>query len=399
MKIISTGLALSLSLVACDDTMFPSHGGEAGGIGWCAAQSLFSSECIGCHSASAALGGLDLESDPHAALVSVSSSYGTVLVVPGDPDGSLLLHKLEGPGTDEGGPMPPTGGIDADLIASIRAWIADGADEVCDEEVDPGGGGYHPDGWSDPGVHGIEAKFGAQDCRTCHGEAFDGGTVGISCASCHDASTPDWTTTCTFCHGDPERLDEDIPALWAAAPPQDIDDNNDPETISFPAHELHLRSPLHADWDCELCHVVPTDVFSPGHVFVDDGTKGRADMTFSGLAAGATFSDKTCADVYCHGNGRSDGSVETDDSVSCGECHGLGDSLSPPHEAHLDEEVQCAECHPTVDLSENITIKEMHLDGAVTLALPSVMARNEANETCTGTCHGEPHNGRQWIDD
>ena len=51
-------------------------------------------------------------------------------VVPGDPDSSFLIHKLEG--TQSAGDRMPLGGpyLDADTIAIIRQWITDGALET-----------------------------------------------------------------------------------------------------------------------------------------------------------------------------------------------------------------------------------------------------------------------------
>lgn len=79
-------------------------------------------------------GGLTLDpEDPgavHAALVNAPSTAapGQTLVLPGDPDGSYLVMKLEGGSAVVGDVMPPpSGGLDAGDVAVIRAWIADGA--------------------------------------------------------------------------------------------------------------------------------------------------------------------------------------------------------------------------------------------------------------------------------
>ena len=64
-----------------------------------------------------------------ANLVDVDSIQvpGTPRVAPGDPDGSYLIHKLEG--TQEEGDQMPQGGpfLDATTIGVIRRWIEDGA--------------------------------------------------------------------------------------------------------------------------------------------------------------------------------------------------------------------------------------------------------------------------------
>lgn len=129
---------IALLLFACDDTTFPPPpgGGTPTGVGWCGVRETFDAECVTCHSAAAALGGLDLETDPHAAIVGVESagSPGRTLVVVGDADGSLLFRKLAGTQAgDEGGLMPPTGQVSDAVLDLFRDWIEAGADEVCED--------------------------------------------------------------------------------------------------------------------------------------------------------------------------------------------------------------------------------------------------------------------------
>ncbi|MGD8859880.1 MAG: hypothetical protein PVI30_07700 [Myxococcales bacterium] len=50
-----------------------------------------------------------------------------VRVVPGDPDNSLLVQKVENPMPACGGEMPPNGMLAADQIQLIRDWVAAGA--------------------------------------------------------------------------------------------------------------------------------------------------------------------------------------------------------------------------------------------------------------------------------
>lgn len=69
------------------------------------------------------------EEGAHGALVGVESvgKAGAVLVIPGDPDNSYLIQKLEGAAGISGDRMPPSGGIDAERIERVRGWIAAGA--------------------------------------------------------------------------------------------------------------------------------------------------------------------------------------------------------------------------------------------------------------------------------
>ncbi len=77
---------------------------------------LLGKYCSLCHNPSSAAGGLDLTSY-------ASVTADAEVVVPGDPDTSLLIGMLEG------GVMPPPGNPkpSPEEIAAIRAWIAAGA--------------------------------------------------------------------------------------------------------------------------------------------------------------------------------------------------------------------------------------------------------------------------------
>jgi len=81
-------------------------------------QPLFVQDCIVCHGGS---GGLFLDS--YAGVIAGGTSG--VVVVPGDPDGSLIVKRLEGTIL----PQMPLGGtpLTAPEIARIRQWILEGA--------------------------------------------------------------------------------------------------------------------------------------------------------------------------------------------------------------------------------------------------------------------------------
>ncbi len=78
-------------------------------------------------------GGLTLSEDDvgaiYDALVDAPSSVlpDETLVIPGDPDNSYLVKKLEGAVDIDGDPMPPPYGIEDARVEDIRAWILAGA--------------------------------------------------------------------------------------------------------------------------------------------------------------------------------------------------------------------------------------------------------------------------------
>ncbi len=84
----------------------------------------------GCHSGAAAQQGLRLEpgfSGP--LLINIPSGQNAMLirVIPGNPDGSFLIHKLEG--TQTVGARMPDGGpfLQQVTIDVVRQWIQNGA--------------------------------------------------------------------------------------------------------------------------------------------------------------------------------------------------------------------------------------------------------------------------------
>jgi hypothetical protein len=90
--------------------------------------------CTSCHNAAGAsfAGELNLTgATAYNALVNVPSTGkpGAVRVVPGNPDASYLIQKLEGASGIVGDRMPRTGGpfLTAGQIAIIRRWIELGA--------------------------------------------------------------------------------------------------------------------------------------------------------------------------------------------------------------------------------------------------------------------------------
>ena len=99
-----------------------------------AADSSGRASCTQCHNAgnrnNAAVLSL-ADGVAYSELVNVPSSRkaGAIRVIPGDPDGSYLIHKLEGRSDIVGQRMPRTGGpfLTPGQISIIRRWIELGA--------------------------------------------------------------------------------------------------------------------------------------------------------------------------------------------------------------------------------------------------------------------------------
>jgi hypothetical protein len=98
-----------------------------------AADSSGRPNCNKCHSTvgRAPSGGLSLDHDvAYSSLVNVASTRkaGATRVIPGDPENSYLVHKIEGRPGIVGGRMPFNGPFLSDgQILILKRWIANGA--------------------------------------------------------------------------------------------------------------------------------------------------------------------------------------------------------------------------------------------------------------------------------
>jgi len=146
---LCTLVALCGLFVACDDTDFTGGGGGGnGGVianpDFCTVRINFEEECTACHSASSALGGLDLETAAHSALVNVNSSVDDTqtLVIPGDAANSLLYTMMAGTPPNGLSPMPKGGSINLGFAGLVETWINNGADACAADALlqDSGGG-------------------------------------------------------------------------------------------------------------------------------------------------------------------------------------------------------------------------------------------------------------------
>ena len=134
-----SGLALLLALAACgggDEDAPPPAAPPPAGLQPMLSSiqaNIFTPSCAkaGCHTGMGAQAGLVLNSGASwANLVNVASSQNMALtrVIPMDPDGSLLIQKLEGT-APVGGRMPADGPpyLQQATIDVIRQWILNGA--------------------------------------------------------------------------------------------------------------------------------------------------------------------------------------------------------------------------------------------------------------------------------
>jgi predicted CxxxxCH...CXXCH cytochrome family protein len=248
----------------------------------------------------------------------------------------------------------------------------------------------HPDGV----VQTANFDTATQTCAaSCHFGASPiwTSTVELGCTGCHGAPPPPphpGVTQCSLCHPPVSatnrarhvdgHVDVAVPTSCngchggtnSPAPPRSLDGGTDTTSPGVGAHQVHLAvSNFARTVQCEECHVVPSSVFSTGHL---DGVTG---LRFSGVAVanGATpsFTNGTCANTGCHdikhftgapGGGtattprwtRVDGS-----QLLCDSCHG-----APPPSPHP-ASTACETCHSNVTAQKTFVNPSKHINGTV----------------------------------
>ena len=256
----------------------------------------------------------------------------------------------------------------------------------------------HPAGWTDPASPNFHGKaiaansWDMRPCRSCHGQNYAGGAVGVSCLTCH--TKPGGPENCTTCHGGINP-----------APPSDVYGDTATVARGVGAHQVHLVGPREfssASIACSDCHKVPATVYEAGHV--DSPlpaevaiTSALAKTPSGGVTPSPTYDQATgkCSNTYCHGNfrlpkrGTSNDFVYADTilvgnsaapvwnagqpEAACGTCHGSTTSQGPsivPKGHNYSAITGCgaSPCHSgVVDATGKIMDRTKHINGKVNL--------------------------------
>ncbi|HXO16129.1 MAG TPA: CxxxxCH/CxxCH domain-containing protein [Steroidobacteraceae bacterium] len=294
---------------------------------------LFAAQCNSCHSGATARAGYRTTSylealGPQSAPVAVAGDASSLLLRTIDPAQADAVHA----------PVSAAYG-------TARAWVVDGRLSFFRSGTHQGGimNPHDPEFHSNL-VRGDNWNFAR--CQGCHGADLSGGKAGASCQECHSLQVgADGTATCSSCHG----------SAQSPAPPHDLSGNTNPSARGVGAHQAHLfgRTVISAPIACTVCHQVPADVSSPGHL---DHPR-PATVTFSGLAlaggATPTWNGASCSNSCCHGGGANlanDTAFQLRTPVwtlgtsqaFCGSCHGA----PPGNSTHAGITFpDCARCH------------------------------------------------------
>ena len=234
----------------------------------------------------------------------------------------------------------------------------------------------HPAGFaelSSASFHGevikSQLKWDIMDCQRCHGADYAGGSSGVTCRDCHTG--PDGPEECNTCHGNELNI----------APPQDLSNNVSRDSLGVGAHQIHVATTMITRvYLCTACHVAVNNVDDPIHIDTTPGTE----FAFSALATDNgrltpvwNRTNGSCSQVYCHGSfrfgsvgnpitGNADPVVWTaqnPDPAACNFCHAL------PPTGHIGQGQyttpgSCATCHGSVVTTSGMIInKSLHING------------------------------------
>lgn len=240
----------------------------------------------------------------------------------------------------------------------------------------------HADGWAIPnsnnfhGTYIASRKWNLNECKTCHGGDYSGGTSGTSCLGCHSGSGG--PQNCRLCHGNSEHSN----------PPKALNGDTLTTSLGVGIHMGHRFSTFSASVTCEECHTDFNGFDDPIHIGPD--ADGIAEINFGPLSRTVIGNitpnptwdrnSASCSNTYCHGTFR-DGNVNAvgiwtdEESVVCGSCHGdpvtgnptprTNGVFSPPHFSYMTINT-CYICHETVINPQGQFINtDLHVNGVI----------------------------------
>jgi len=273
------------------------------------------------------------------------------------------------------------------LVVIFSLLFVIGCSEINNDITPPTDFTHHAKGFGDvssPNFHKLvfeNSNWSVKltDCQPCHAADYKGGTVGVSCLTCHtQANGPE---ACNTCHGN----------------------FSDPNFIapSNGAHYKHVyNNSISKNIGCFDCHTqtVSSSNFVYSHISAPPADIELGSIAFSdslGLDPNYDFTNQNCSNTYCHGGfkfaksasanqwGYSENYIvgnnyspiwnsTTGTEASCGTCHGEidgdGNLITPQPKGHFGSFTlsDCANCHGTVvNSSGEIIDKDKHINKAI----------------------------------
>jgi len=209
----------------------------------------------------------------------------------------------------------------------------------------------HKTGVTDPNSANFHGKFlmangwNISTCANCHGSNFTGGTQSPTCATANCHNSAQGPAACNTCHGDFNNPSQ-------VSPPRDLNGNTSTSSPGVGAHVKHLAAFANGiQLACSECHTVPADVNANGHL----GTDGKAEINFGAFSnklggSSYDFGTNKCANTYCHGNfelKKADASSVAQNQYTADKM--VGNKRSPQWNLLDGSEVKCSSCHGKSD--------------------------------------------------
>lgn len=237
------------------------------------------------------------------------------------------------------------------LVVTVSLLFAFGCSEIRNDITPSTDFTHHPKGFGDassPNFH----KFVFADnnwsinltfCQKCHAANYTGGTVGVSCLTCH--TQPNGPEACNTCHGNfanPNFI----------APPTDLEGNSGNGSKGVGAHYKHVYgNTLSINIGCFDCHqqTISEDEFVHAHISPTPAKMQFSEIAFSdslGIAPSYDFANLDCSNTYCHGGFKFAKSASANqwayvDTLD----YMVGNNISPVWNSTTGEEAKCGTCH------------------------------------------------------
>lgn len=276
----------------------------------------------------------------------------------------------------------------------------------CSEQRDTVSVSAHPDGWSEissPDFHGNmvkDSQSGYENCVTCHGDDYQGGTSGVSCYKCH-TSYPhpmEWIMPGSGDFHGTAVLNSTNKAQDCQACHGDDYNGGSSEKSCYTCHSLYPHPSGFANPASDSFHtsIMPEILWNIRTGCISchgDDYKGKG------------YADKNCTSCHLQANG----------PEACNTCHGNEDNIAPPadrwgdtdisqitvgvHQKHLTDtslttvvmEAGCTTCHPNVSNFDDAGHLDETINDPADIAFSDLAKANNANpiwDRSTGTCSG-----------
>ncbi|MBJ6723111.1 CxxxxCH/CxxCH domain c-type cytochrome [Geomesophilobacter sediminis] len=265
----------------------------------------------------------------------------------------------------------------------------------------------------------------AGDCQSCHatttvdgltikpGSAHTDGTIDVVAGNGKSFSYAGKTCSNVSCHSGNGIVGNVAPAAWGATFDCSGCHGTATSNTLSGVHGKHLNNAalLGSNYGCADCHA---STVSDNVTIAKPANHGNSLLNYSGAKAGQ-WNGSSCANVYCHSDGK--GAVKTlaanswttGGAIGCNGCHGsaaapaftavagepnyvnagAGLAGANTHQKHVASAADCVSCHATTT-ADGLSLKAggAHTNGAIDVVAGGGKSFSYAGKTCSAaSCH------------